>query len=536
MREALTFLRRLLQERPERWRSDIRRVVASALVAVGVLLALFAGVFRYVDQHFYDADRFLETNAQLADNADMRQFLFDGFRDEIIELAEGEPEEEDLSSELDDLLAGDAEDAAPDPVTEAKIARDEAIEDILGVVFDSDLYDDMFDAELARTQLELVRSAELESRDLLRDRGEIFFNMRALYNPINELLGADELTAEITTQVVPDDYGIFKVADRDTTVDPLWVVMASAPGWRGLATVLAILSFIGAVVIAERRPSAAIQFGGGLVGVAAVTVVLIFLIRFMVPLLTRGGASSKAAVAIYSTNLFPLITIMIRLAIMGAVLAAIGGIARLIWPDDWVYSSVSDERGVRSVMSRRGRGKKGEAEQQQQPVPAAAAAPVAYPGYPQQPYPGYPQQWGQPYPGQYPPGYQAPYPVGPYAQPQQPQGPSQHYTSPGKPTVPVMPVSIPADDDLVPPAAPPLDPVSDDLPADAAQAVPRVVATTDTTLDQNATSSTSSTSQARKTVVESGSNASTGAAAADSDDDLDSSAHDTDEWATEQDW
>jgi len=95
--------------------------------------------------------------------------------------------------------------------------------------------------------------------------------------------------------------------------------------------------------------------------------------------------------------------------------------------------------------------------------------------------PGYPPQpWGQPYPGPYG-AYPPAYPAGPYAQPQPAQQAPQHYTNPGRPTVPVMPVQV--DDDLVPPAAPPHDRQPRDLPADAAQAVPKVVATTNTTLD-----------------------------------------------------
>jgi len=529
--------------RPERWSRAIRRILASGLVAIGVLFALFAGVFRYVDQHFYDSDTFLADNAELVENADIRQFLFDNFRSEIISLAEGEVEE-DLSSELDELLsAGDDTEAdGPDPVTQAKIDRDIAIEEILLAVFDSAAYDELFQRELSRTQLEIVRAAELESGDLLRDSGDIFFNMRELYTTINPLLGQNPATAEITTLVVPDDHGIIKIGDRSTTIDAVWTVMKKAPDWRGLFTAGAVLSLIGALLVAERRPSMAIQFGGGLVGVAVVTIVIIFLIRFMVPLLTSGGSSSKAAVATYAANLAPLIGIMTRLAIFGVVLAALGGIARMIWPDDWVYSSVSDERGVRSIMRRRGAPEAETPQPQQQQAPVAAAVPVGYPGYPQ-PYPGYPQQWGQPYSGQLPPGYPAPYPAGPYAQPAQAQPPSQHYASPGKPTVPVMPVSIEAGE-LVPPAAPPLDNKPRNLPDDAAQAVPRVVATADTTLDASASNAAN---KAKETMVETGdsnesptsrdsNSADTGVA----DTSGPSSAVDPgqvdDEWASEKDW
>ena len=485
--DVLTCACWLLQGWPELWSNDIRRIVASGLVTIGVLLALFAGVFRYVDQHFHTPEIFLENTSELATNADIRERLFNGFRSEIIALAEGDvPDEAD--GELGSLFE---DDAAFDPITEERITRDQAIEEVLLDVFDSETYDRVFADALSRTQAQLIASAELEPEVLLRNKGEVFFNMQPLYQPIWLQLAADTRTSEITQTAPPDGYGVFKIADRETTMNFLWNLLSNGPNWRGLTMLGAIASLAGAAAVADRRPSTAIQFGGGMVGVGVVLIVIIYLIRFIVPLLAGGGSSANTVVAVYAANLAPLVSIMIRLVIVGTVLAAIGGIAKLIWPDDWVYSSVSDERGIRSIRRRRGAVEAELPAPQQQPqqLQPGAMAPGYGAGY-AQPYPGYPQQWGQPqpYPGQYPPGYPTPYPAGPYAQPAQPlpqsQQQSQHYTSPGKPTVPVMPVQITRPGaDMVPPAAPPVDAAPGDLPADAAQIVPRVVAMTNTTLD-----------------------------------------------------
>lgn len=500
-----------------------------------MLLALFAGVFRYVDQHFHSPETFLENTSELATNAEIRERLFEGFRSEIIALAEGDVQEQAAESDLDDLFGDDAEDTdLPDPVTQAQIDRDQAIEEVLLDVFDSPTYDQAFAVALSRTQIELIASADLESAALLRNKGEVFFNMQPLYQPIYERLAADPRTAEITQTAPPAGYGVFKVADRETTVNFLWTLLRNGPNWRGLTMLGAIASFAGAVFIADRRPSTAIQFGGGMVGVGIVLIVIIYLIRFVVPLLAGGGSSANPVVAVYAANLAPLVSTMIRTVILGGVIAAVGGVTKMIWPDDWVYSSVSDERGVRSIRRRRGAPEAEQpAQQQPQQLQPAAMAP-GYAGYPQPPYPGYPQQqWGQPYPGQYPPGYAAPYPAGPYAQPAQPL--PQHYTGAGKPTVPVMPVQIDAGpaDELIPPAAPPLDARPGDLPADAAQVVPRVVATTNTTLDAASSasppsensSSSGAPSGVKETVVE--------PAASDSAGD---STDDDDAWAGEKDW
>lgn len=468
-----------------------------------MLCALCAGVFRYVDQHFHTPESFLENTAQLADDADVRVRLFEGFREEIISIADGdlEEEDEDTGSLADFLEEEDDEEDINDPVTAERNARDEVIEQVLLDVFESPLYEAAFTRGLESVQLQTVRTAELEESVLLRDKGPITFNMRALYQPIWEQLAQDELTVDITTNEVPADAGVITIGDRDTTLDALWAIVRNGPGWRGLATIGAIFSLIGAIVVAERRPSRAIQFGGGMVGLAVVTIVIVFLIRFIVPLLANGEAtgSTSAVVATYVANTWPLVRIMIRLAVMGLVLASLGGIARLIWPDDWVYSSVSDDRGLRSVMRRRGAPAAEPKPQQpaQQPVPAAAAVPAGYQGYPQQwgqqPYPAqYPQQWGQPYPGQYPPGYVAPYPVGPYAQPapQQYQGGGV-----GRPTVPVQQVQVSGELDAVDPITA-ANGVTDALPDDAAQIVPKVVASAP---EANQTISEAST----KNVVES---------------------------------
>ena len=499
-----------------------------------MLAALFAGVFRYADDHFHDEAIFLENTAELGNNADVRERLFNGFRTGIIQLADGDASPEDAAADdaaqADDdgvIDLGDVNEL--DPVDAARNARDIAIEEILIDVFNRDAYDEAFLEAITSARGQIIRAAELEPEALLGDSGDVLFNMRRLQVTVNQELAANPATVDITRTEVPEDFGVFKVADRSTTWDFLWSILRNAPNWRGLATLVAIASFIGAVAVAERRPSTAIQFGVGLVGVALVLIVVVFLVRFTVPLLASESDSAAPVVAVYAVNTWPLVWVMVRLAILGAVVALIAGVAKLIWPDDWVYSSVSDERGVRSV---RRRGKNDpEPTAGHQQVPVAAAAAVPYPGYAPVPYGTYPQQqWGQPYPGHYPPpGYG--YPVGPYAQP---QPVPQQYASPGRPTVPVLPVG----DDLVPPAAPPLD----GLPADAVQVVPKVVTSTDDDLhlevDDDATS-------AVETVVADLPAASRNGDSVDDDVHVDrgsSSESDAtgddrdDEWATEADW
>ncbi|MEM7093176.1 MAG: hypothetical protein AAF567_09255 [Actinomycetota bacterium] len=477
---------------------NIRRVAASGLVAVGVLAALFSGVFRYIDDHFHSPETFFVDTESLADNADVRERLFNGFRAEIIAIANGEavdgvdplagpsssadePEDEGDADPADPAAEDDAEatDEATDeaaaidvPVTDERIERDQAIESILLDVFDSDLYNTMFDAQLARVQTDLVRSAALPDEALLRDAGDVIFDARLLYPPIYEQLAADPRTAEITQNPVPDSYGVYPLANRETTINAVWWLIENGPNWRGLTFALSILCLIGAAVIAERRPSRIIEYGLGMVGLALVVVVSVYILRAIIPLLTDGPGGSGSVVAVYAANLAPLISAMWRTMIIGVVLAVVGAIAKLIWPDDWVYGHVSDDRGVRSVRRRRGTPESATPQQQQQQVPMAAAVPVAYP--PHYPY-AQPPGWGAPYPGQ---PYGAPYgyPAGPYAHPGAMALPGQVVpgqaipAQAGSPTVPVTIVSP----DQIPTGEHPVVPGSNGT--GEAQVVPRVSA------------------------------------------------------------
>ncbi len=455
-------------------------------------------MFRYVDDHFHTPESFIETTTPLADNADVRERLFDGFRTEIIALAEGrdldaepEPEAEadpdqeadpddEEGGETDDETQVDAEDDGP--ITEAENERNQAIEDILLDVFESDLYRETFIAQLGSVQSQTIRAADLPDEALLRDPGQIVFDARGLYPRIYEDLAADPRTAEITQNVVPDSYGIYPVGDRETTVNGVWWFVENGPNWRGLAMALAVAAFIAMVVVAERRPSRVIQFGLGMVGLALVVVVVVYIVRAIVPLLASGSDHTGSVVAVYAANLSPLISIMWRIMIVGVGLAVVGGIAKLIWPDDWVYGHVSDDRGARSIRRRRSTPEAEPQQQVQQPV--AAAVPVGYapygypaPGWGAQPY-GAPPYGGQPY-GAQPYGAQPyGYPAGPYAQPM-PQGiPPQ--AGAGRPTVPVqaIPQTAQPGSEVVTGEVPavPTSNGSGDRPADAAQAVPRVVA------------------------------------------------------------
>ncbi len=468
----------------------IRRVVASGLVAIAVLLALAASVFGYVEGHFHDENAFVEQSAELAGNADVREHVFEGFRTELIsladELSEAESERVDDAEatapaiDLSNLFGEDGDesddeaddDAGTEPITDSRIARDQAIETILLDALEGDAYQRAFVDSLPDTREQIIATAEIDAIEQLRNPGLVEFDMRSLYPSIWEQLAINPATSSITENPLPDSFGIFKVADRDTTADPLWSAVKNAPRWQTLTFIGALLTLIAAVAIADRRPSTIMQFGGGLICAGILVVVVVYVVRALVPLLVGDGTSGPV-VAVYGVTTWRLVRSMLWLAGIGAVLGIVGWVARLIWPDEWVIDHVSDQGGVRSIKRRRGT----PAAEQAAPI-AAMGGTAGYP--PQAPY-GYQQQWGQPYPppgyappahagqpygaGGYPPGYGPPpgyvYPTGPLAQPT--QGPADY--SPGRPTVPVQPVDLDGDG---PPQA-----------GRAAGVVPRVVATTD---------------------------------------------------------
>lgn len=396
---------------------------------------MLAGLFRYIDQHFHTPDNFVANSRVLVDDDKVRKRIFDGFTDEIDLIvegataiaappAEGADSTSPRSSRLDDK---------PDPVTEADVARSRGVEEAVIAVLDSNYYETVFVEELTSIQTQLVRSAQLEAVELLSDRGVVNLDLRRLYIPLYERLAADERTKEITQNEVPAHFGVFEVADRTTAVDMAWKAILIAPRWRALSLVLAIACAVGGVFLAERRPTAVVQWGTGVLGLTLIIAIVAFLIRMTVPIMTSTNAA--AVTSVYAVTVAPLVSLMLRLALIGAITAAIGAIARLIWPDDWVYSPVAD-RGSRSWFRRR----KGATPEDTSTGPAAIGAPgqpgvggygqagpgaIGYPGHHGQP--GQRGQHGQAgvYPGQYPyqqPGWGAypqsgPYPAQPYGQP-----------------------------------------------------------------------------------------------------------------------
>lgn len=456
-----------------------------------MLLALGAGVFRYVDGHFHDPESFVANSAELAQDVEIRERIFAGLRAEIITLAEGEPIAEDSGSEsstgdLSELF--DTEEPAPAPITDEIIARDQGIEEVLLDALDSELYLDAFSGSLLAAQADIVETAAIADVNRLRNNGGVTFDMRRLYPDIYAGLAANTATAAITQVEVPPQYGLFDVADRSTTLDVVWNMIDRAPGLRTLTVFGAVIALVAAVIIAERRPSTLMQFGTGLVSGGLLLVVVVFIVRALVPLLVGDGPSGPV-VSVYRVTTWPLVRGLLWLAVIGAIIGVAGYIARLIWPDEWVIDHVHDHGGVRSIKRRSG------APSSEQPQIAAAQPVGPYSGPP--PGYGYPGQWGSPYPhqpyaqGHLPqqplPGQQyAPPPafgqtVGPFAQPGTPG-----QFEPGRPTVPVMPVS--GERTQASATVQNEEPVSDGLPSDAARAVPRIVASVNgpTDLDNEA--------------------------------------------------
>ncbi len=455
-----------------------------------MLLAVGAGVFRYVDRHFHNSEIFVENSAELADDVEIREHIFAGLRAELIMLAERDPAIDDgvgddaSTGDLGDLFGTGEPD--PTPVTDEIIARDQGIEEVLLNALDSDLYQVAFTDSLRQAQIGIVDTASISDVERLRNSGGVSFDMRRLYPGIYAALAENPATAEITTVEVPSQFGLFTVADRETTFDAVWNTIDRAPRWRTLTLVGTVFSLIAAVVITDRRPSTIMQYGAGLLGGGLLITVVVFIVRALVPLLVGSGPSGPV-VSVYRVTTWPLITAMLWLAFIGAVFGVAGYVARLIWPDEWVIDHVHDHGGVRSIKRRRG------TPAVDQPQVAAAQTPGPYAAYP--PGYGHPGQWGSPYqPQHYPPqhypqpGYAPPQPlpgqqyapppgygqtVGPFAEP---GSPGQF--EPGRPTVPVMPVS----DERTEATAsvrPATRVDSDGLPADAARAVPRVVASVD---------------------------------------------------------
>lgn len=342
-------------------RIQIRRLLASGLVAIAVIAGLAAGVYRYLDSHFQDSATFVERNSALAEDLDLREDLYQKVRSQVLDLADGfvtDPATANFGDGAEASTGADLSELRNNtPVTEETVNRDQAVEAIVVKSLESDFFRQEFSRQLTNLHAQMIAASEIQGYERLSNTGEMVFDLSAIYGPIRTELAANPLTAEIAETEIPAHFGKFKVGDRETTVDRLWTSIANAPRMRKLTLFVTVVALVGAVALAERRPTALMNFGTGLASGAVLIAIAVYLVRGLMPLLV-GNNDSAPVTSVFRVNSDPLVSLMLRMIVLGVVISVLAWIARFIWPDEWVIDHVADHRGVQSVKRRLKRGSK----------------------------------------------------------------------------------------------------------------------------------------------------------------------------------
>lgn len=437
------------QEAPARFRrsaitSFLRRFGWGLLLTVGLVLVAAASLATFFRSTFVDQESFVETFDAVVTQDALVERVVESFNDDFENMSAEAVEDGRINVDLIDFealgiptLDGDGDEIEPEQLIEAlRDLQRSTVRDAVDAAVDRPDFPEAFTAALVSSHDQFLAALDLDltDREPLPSDGEFFLSLEDTYDDVLRRLAADPATSDVVA-VGSESLGTLKIGDRTTTSPRLWGFGRYARDSAALLVLGAVACLAASVLIAERRPRALISAGIGVIFVAGITLVVMYGLWAVVPLLTEGRTSGDLVATVYEHALRPLLRQQSLLAVGGLALAAVGWLTRWIWPDDWVYSYYDDGSGIKSVARRATRAER-VGRRPQGPVPVHAA-PVAQ-GWPQQqpqampqtgwqqppPQPGYPQPmgWGVPT-NQY---GQAPYPAPPQEWPYLPAPPPQN--------------------------------------------------------------------------------------------------------------
>lgn len=383
----------------------IRRTLSALLLIAGVLLSGLASMSIYARDTIFDQDGFVETFDSVGVEESLVERVVESFNSEL--LAQGGVSVDDIDPETIDggLIGIEIEDEDGDLLDAEEIAeairerQREVIRDAVDQAVNDPEFPEQFTRALENSHPSVLDAIELDLglRDATTSDGEMFISLEDSYDDVVRELEKDPITVGLSV-AASNSSGRLKIGDRTTTIDYVWSFLARADSMASTFTLAAIISLVAAALLAERRPWTIIAAGCGVLAVAVIILVVMYVILGMMPLLTESRVSSALVGSVYQKALSPMTQLQITIGAIGIGVAVVGWLTRWIWPDDWVYSHYDDGTGTRAVArratrsERRSRRSAGPAQQPQESYPQQ--------GYPsgqyQQPQQGYPQQPAEP--------------------------------------------------------------------------------------------------------------------------------------------
>lgn len=344
------------------------------MIVACVLASGIASTSTYVSNTFFDRDTFVDTFDDVGTEESLVERVIESFNADLAALAESEEDESDADgpsdSEIEAQLRAEAlaleldvtdDDDEPLSIEELREVLDDEQQRVIRTAVDRVVnrtsFPEEFTGALDDAHGQLLEAAALEidpDEEATTSDGEVFLSLEQTYDEVVDDLRDEPAAARVVAAADSAliETGTLKIADRTTTFDYLWEFFGRAENLAGTGVFVAVVLLVLAVAIAERRPWTLIATGIGIIGLAAVVTVTMYVILGVIPLFTDGRVSADLVSSVYARALSPLLRIQIVVAAIGVALAVLGVVARLVWPDDWVYSHYDDGTGPRAVERR----------------------------------------------------------------------------------------------------------------------------------------------------------------------------------------
>ncbi|MDH3755118.1 MAG: hypothetical protein OEU32_14705 [Acidimicrobiia bacterium] len=339
------------------------------MATIGVLLTIVAGPGWFVNDTLYDTDTVVERVDTILGDERVQIAIGDKVTDEIFLLADLDREEartalddaadtlgvdgESIDGEAAADVAGEADGTAADVAGEADGTADgETSPETTGLSIDVVLVEALEEqttelavAVLASGQLNsaLLASVRASHEEFLTvvdgdedaavafDDGLVTIDLEPVVVATLDELSASPLLSFLDTVEVPPDSAVFVVAHDGQGGSVWWTMAREFPDYAGLAMFLAIVLILGAVAISTDRDRIMLGAGVGVAVVALLIAGLTWGLGALVPtVFIRDEITRGAFNATYDSLANPLVGLQLRIAILGAVVAAVGGLLGFI--------------------------------------------------------------------------------------------------------------------------------------------------------------------------------------------------------------
>lgn len=313
----------------------------------------------YATDTIFDKDGFVETFDSVGVEESLVERVIESFNSELMSqgsVVADQIDPETIDGEAIGIETTDDEGELLGSEEIADAIRDrqrEVIRNAVDRVVNDPGFPEAFTSALDSAHTDVVDAVDVDLglREPTTDDGEMFISLERTYRSVVRELEQDPITAQLVENPTTES-GRLKIGDRTTTYGFLWSFLENAEQ-RAPTYLLGTLVASGlAILLAERRPWTIIAAGMGVVSVAVIIVVVMYVIWGMMPLLTESRVSADLVGSVYQHALGPMTRLQITVGAIGLGVAVVGWLTRWIWPDDWVYSHYDDGTGARAVARR----------------------------------------------------------------------------------------------------------------------------------------------------------------------------------------